>query len=147
GGSWFNKADFLRISSRYGNPPETTSSTYGFRCVQDETSPVNTQTIIPTDMVSDQSACPGAPAQRISIGLDVTVMIQNWDKLKLRSKPLISDETFLKDLTQGTRLHILGGPQCVESNVGSFWFWEVEVVGTGERGWVAEGDFVENYIE
>ena len=34
GGSWFNNIDFLRSASRYGNPPDITSSTYGFRCAK-----------------------------------------------------------------------------------------------------------------
>jgi len=93
--------------------------------------------------------CPGAPAPRVAIGQQVTVLVENFDKLKLRSAPEISPATELLELEKFTQLKILDGPVCVtdaETEV-SYWFWKVSVpLGTG-TGWVAEGDFLHYFIE
>ena len=94
------------------------------------------------------SAC-AAPAPHVKIGQQVTVTVENWDKLKLRSKPEISPETVILNLAQFSRLEILEGPECISSaeTGDSYWFWKVKVLPSGEVGWVAEGDHSHYYIE
>lgn len=94
------------------------------------------------------SVCP-APAPHIKIGQQVTVTVENWDKLKLRAKPEISPDTVLLELDQYSRLEILAGPECVSSaeTGASYWFWKVKVLPSGKVGWIAEGDHSHYYIE
>jgi hypothetical protein len=93
-------------------------------------------------------SCP-APAPHVQIGQRVTVTVENWDKLKLRSKPEISSDTVILDLEQYSQLEILEVPECVRSaETGeAYWFWEVKVLPSGEIGWVAEGDSSHYFIE
>jgi hypothetical protein len=93
-------------------------------------------------------SCP-APASHVQIGQKVTVQVENWDKLKLRSKPEISSETELLELKQYSQLEILDGPECAFSaeTSAAYWFWKVKVLSSGEIGWVAEGDSSHYYIE
>jgi len=93
--------------------------------------------------------CPGAPAPRVAIGQEVTVVVDDTDKLKLRETPEISSNPEVKMLDKLTFLKILEGPVCVSSTNPevSYWFWKVEVISTGEIGWVAEGDSSNYFIE
>jgi hypothetical protein len=97
----------------------------------------------------DASVCPGAAAPHVTFGQLVTVVSDNTDKLKLRSEPKISSDTVIRDLDTSTQLKILGGLVCVQAPDGtaSYWFWMVQVVSTGETGWVAEGDSSNYFIE
>jgi hypothetical protein len=90
--------------------------------------------------------CPAAP--HVKIGQQVTVLVEDWDKLKLRSGPEISSDTVLMELAQYSQLKILDGPVCVYSaETGySYWFWKVTVLPGGETGWVAEGDSTHYFI-
>jgi hypothetical protein len=113
----------------------------------------NTSNPVPTQTPSIVTAtadgiCP-APPPRIQIGQTVSVQVENWDKLKLRSKPEISPETERLELAQFTQLEILDGPECVFSaeTGGAYWFWKVKVSPGGEIGWVAEGDASHYYVE
>ena len=60
-------------------------------------------------------ACPGAPTPHVNVGQQVVVMVDNSDKLKLRSEHKISPDTVKMDLDQFTQVKILEGPYCVES--------------------------------
>jgi len=93
--------------------------------------------------------CPGAPAPHVAIGQEVTVVVDDTDKLKLRETPEISPNTEVTGLDQFTQLKILEGPICVASTDPevSYWFWKVEVLPNGEIGWVAEGDSSHYFIE
>jgi hypothetical protein len=93
--------------------------------------------------------CPGAPALHVAIGQEVTVVVDDTDKLKLRETPEISPNTEVKGLDQFTQLKILEGPVCAASTDPevSYWFWKVEVLPDGEIGWVAEGDSLNYFIE
>ena len=93
--------------------------------------------------------CSGAPAPRVAIGQEVTVVVDDTDKLKLRKTPEISPDMEVKVLDKLTHLKILEGPTCVSSTDPeiSYWFWKVEVIATGEIGWVAEGNSLNNFIE
>jgi len=98
--------------------------------------------------ISD-SSCPGAPVPHVAIGQEVTVVVDDTDKLKLRETPEISLDAEVKMLDKLTFLKILEGPVCVSSTdpTVSYWFWKVEVIATGEIGWVAEGDSSNYFIE
>jgi hypothetical protein len=93
--------------------------------------------------------CPGAPALHVAIGQQVTVAVDDTDKLKLRETPEISPDTEVKGLDKFTQLKILDGPVCAASTdpAVSYWFWKVEVQPNGEIGWVAEGDSLNYFIE
>ena len=93
--------------------------------------------------------CPGAPALHVTIGQQVTVIVDDTDKLKLRETPEISPDTEVRGLDKFTQLEILDGPVCASSTDPevSYWFWKVEVISTGEIGWVAEGDSSNYFIE
>jgi hypothetical protein len=105
----------------------------------------------PTPLIVTATAelsCP-APRPHVEIGQQVTVTVEDWDKLKLRSTPRISSDTVLLELEQYTQLRILDGPVCVSSpdTDDSFVFWKVAVIPSGEIGWVAEGDYSHYFIE
>jgi len=98
---------------------------------------------------TSEANCPGAPALHVAIGQEVTVVADDTDKLKLRETPEISANAEVKMLDKLTFLKILEGPICVSSTDPevSYWFWKVEVISTGEIGWVAEGDSSNYFIE
>jgi hypothetical protein len=105
----------------------------------------------PTPLVvtaTPELACP-APEPHVEIGQQVTVTVEDWDKLKLRSTPRISSDTVVLELDQYTQLRILDGPMCVSSSETevSYVFWKVVVIPGGEIGWVAEGDNSHYFIE
>jgi acetamidase/formamidase len=95
-----------------------------------------------------ESAC-FAPVPRVAIGDKVLVMVEDWDKLKLRSEAKVSAENVILELDQYSQLKILDGPVCVYSaETGySYWFWKVVVTASGETGWVAEGDYTHYFLE
>lgn len=98
---------------------------------------------------TSEADCPGAPAPHVAIGQEVTVVVDDTNKLKLRETPEISDDGVVTLLDKLTFLKILEGPVCVSStdSAVSYWFWKVEVMSTGEVGWVAEGDSSNYFIE
>ena len=92
-------------------------------------------------------ACPG-PHALYGVGMQVTVIAENSDKLKLRSEPKISSDTVISELDQFTIMFIMDGPLCVTSSETriSYWLWKVEVISIGKTGWVAEGDGQNSFI-
>jgi len=90
-----------------------------------------------------------APAARTAIGDEVLVTVENWDKLKLRSKPEISSNNVVMELEQYSRLKILDGPICASSTETSYsyWFWKAAVIPSNEMGWIAEGDYSHYFIQ
>ena len=102
----------------------------------------------PTAVATTASACPGSHAP-ISAGVEATVITEDSDKLKLRSEPKISPETVKMELDQFTRLQIVGGPLCVQSDetgIG-YWLWKVKIISSGKTGWVAEGDAQNEFLD
>jgi hypothetical protein len=81
-------------------------------------------------------------------GMQVAVIAENSDKLKLRSEPKISPDTVISELDQGTIMYIMDGPLCVHSaETGiSYWLWKVKAISIGKTGWVAEGDGQNSFI-
>ncbi len=98
---------------------------------------------------TSDSNCPGAPVPHVAIGQEVTVVVNDTDKLKLRKTPEISPNAEVRVLDKLTHLKILEGPVCVSSTDSkvSYWFWKVQVLPNGEIGWVAEGDSSNYFIE
>jgi hypothetical protein len=95
------------------------------------------------------ASCPDAPLPHIMLGQQVTVMVEDFDKLRLHEIPDASPTTALKELPQFTQLKVLEGPVCVPSTdaQGQYLFWKVQVVPSGEIGWVAEGDSLHYFVE
>lgn len=101
-----------------------------------------------TPTATTASACPG-PHLPLFAGIEVTVITENSDKLKLRSEPKISSDTVIRELDQFIPLTVVSGPVCVTSaETGiSYWLWKVKVQSSGKSGWVAEGDGQNYFIE
>ena len=142
-------------SRPYGTPAPSADATPFTQPMATDTPTAlfNANNPIPTQTPSVVTAtangiCP-APAPHIQVGQTVTVQVENWDKLKLRSEPEISSDTEVQELEQYSRLEVLDGPECVLSaeTGNAYWFWKVKVLPGGEVGWVAEGDSSHYYIE
>jgi hypothetical protein len=92
-------------------------------------------------------ACQG-PHAPIGAGVEIVVITPDSDKLKLRSEPEISPDTVLRELDRFTRLKVIDGPVCVQAETGiAYWLWKVQVISSGQTGWVAEGDGQNNFID
>ena len=128
---------------QFAQPMATATSTALFNA--NNFSPTQTPLIV---TATAASSC-HAPAPHVQIGQKVTVLVENWDKLKLRSKPEISSDTVILELEQHSQLEVLDGPECVSSaeTGDTYWFWNVKVLPGGETGWVAEGDDSHYFIE
>ncbi len=106
-------------------------------------------TTTPTIMTPIGEALCAAPVPRVQIGDKVLVTVENWDRLKLRSKPEVAADNVVMDLDQYSQLKVLDGPICAYSaETGySYYFWQVVVIPSGEKGWVAEGDYTHYFFE
>jgi hypothetical protein len=106
---------------------------------------VGTPTFVAIATVS--ASCP-APVPHVVVDQQVSVTVEDWDKLKLRSKAALSADTIVMELPQYTQLRILDGPVCVLSpeTDSAYLFWKVAVIPSGEIGWVAEGDIWHYFI-
>lgn len=107
---------------------------------------------VPTETPSIVTAtadvtCFNAPAPRVKAEQQVTVTVEDWDKLKLRSASRLSSDNVLMELDQYTQLRILDGPICFSSAEAAYLFWKVAVIPSGEIGWVAEGDSSHYFFE
>lgn len=113
--------------------------------------PTATKTITVTPKASPTKiilSCESAPIPHVRIGQTVTVLVENYDKLKLRSEPRISQDTVITELNKFTKLEILDGPECVAGVDNTmYWFWKVRVTSTNKVGWVAEGQLSHYYID
>ena len=94
-----------------------------------------------------QAACFNAPAPHVKAEQQVTVTVEDWDKLKLRSDPRVSSDNVVLELNQYTQLRILDGPVCFSNVEAAYLFWKVAVIPSGEIGWVAEGDLTHYFIQ
>jgi len=133
------------ISNTQGVTPQAGATTF----VTEAAAPQSVPTAASVATAIVDSVCPGAAVPHVAFGQLVTVVSDNTDKLKLRSEPKILPDTVIRDLDTATQLKILGGLVCVQAPdaTTSYWFWMVEVVSTGETGWVAEGDSTHYFIE
>jgi hypothetical protein len=86
------------------------------------------------------SSCPGAPAQRVSVGEAGYVCTQT-DNVRVRNAPNRSADV-IASLPPGTTFTILDGPACSDD-----WSWWRVRTSQGEQGWIAEGgDNVDAYF-
>lgn len=86
--------------------------------------------------------CPGAPSTRMEIGMKARVTFRNNSALALRNQPSLSKSSFIKDLSEGTKFTVIGGPECYFS----FTWWKIETK-AGAVGWSAEGNEKEYYMQ
>lgn len=87
--------------------------------------------------------CSGGPVTRVQINDLARVTYTDGTPLRLRKEPKIVFNNIIAKLSEGTQIKIFDGPVCV----GSYAFWYVKVKSTGVKGWVAEGDKKNYYIE
>ena len=127
---------------QFAQPMATTTPTALF----DPSQAVPTST--PPIVTATAAVSCSAPAPHVKTGQQVTVMVEDFDKLKLRSEPEISDNVTL-ELDLYTQLRILDGPVCVldADTETEYLFWKVAVIPSGEIGWVAEGDSTHYFFQ
>lgn len=105
-------------------------------------SQVNGDQNINQDDMSITNSCIGAPPTNMEIGMKARVTYRDNTPLALRSEPLISKSTFIKDLREGTKFTVIDGPEC---RSGYLW-WNIETK-EGAVGWSAEGDEKDYFME
>lgn len=79
-----------------------------------------------------QSACPGAPPQRMEVGQPGQVCTRR-DNVALRKGPARSAEVITR-LNPGAEFRVVGGPACADD-----WSWWQIALPDGRQGWIAEG--------
>jgi len=89
----------------------------------------------PTPEPPAGETCATVPA-RLSIGMTAVVV----SNLNFRSSPGIAyaDANWLLTNPAGTRLEVVGGPECIPFGVGAYRWWQVRL-DDGREGWSAEG--------
>ena len=127
---------------QFTSPMATTTPTALFNF--GNSAPTETPSVI---TATADVTCFNAPAPRVKAQQQVTVTVEDWDKLKLRSEPGISSDNVVMELDQFTQLRILDGPVCFSSAEAAYLFWKVAVIPSGEIGWVAEGDSSHYFFE
>ena len=128
---------------QFAQPLATTTATALFN--PGESVPTSTPPIVTATAAVSCSA----PAPHVKTGQQVTVMVEDFDKLKLRSEPEISPDNVTLELELYTQLRILDGPVCVldaDTEI-QYLFWKVAVIPSGEIGWVAEGDATHYFFQ
>ncbi|UCH61092.1 MAG: SH3 domain-containing protein [Anaerolineales bacterium] len=116
----------LRVDSLFGTPPEVDFE----RDAQEIILP-------PPDI---DSGCPGAPPQRVAIGMQAAVCTIS-DDLIVRQGPGLASQQ-LTGIESGTNFMIIDGPACANN-----WFWWKADLDSGLAGWVAEGgDNIDPYF-
>ena len=95
-----------------------------------------------TDTPNKTITCPDAPKTRMEIGMKARVTYRNNTALALRNKPSLSKSSFIKDLREGTKFTVIGGPECLSG----FSWWKIETK-EGAVGWSAEGNEKEYYMQ
>jgi hypothetical protein len=93
------------------------------------------------DSYSTTSDCSGASPSRLSIDDTARVTYSNGISLRIRSEPGL-DGSKIGLLAEGTKMDIIGGPECMDS----FLWWKVKTE-DGIIGWVAEGSNGDYMIE
>ncbi len=88
--------------------------------------------------------CNTQPSTPFYAGLDVEVITDVNLPLRLRAKPDMDNlsSVYITSYHQGTKMRIIDGPACSDNVV--WWLVKVE---DGKKGWIAEGDGSEYFIE
>ena len=106
-------------------------------------SPTSTLTATP------EFVCPNAPKSQLNVGDIARVTDSKGPALRLRRDPVVANNNILKLLRKGTKFEIIAGPECVPvPDTGtSYIFWQIQIPGDPLKGWVAEGDANNYFIE
>jgi hypothetical protein len=79
------------------------------------------------------TACEAASAHsRLQTGMNVTIV----RRLNFRSSPGIGNNWLLTNIP-GTRVEVVGGPECIPHSIGAYVWWQIKLPG-GQIGWSAE---------
>ena len=102
-----------------------------------------------TITVTPEFACPNAPEMQLKLGDMARVTFTDGPSVRLRRDPVVVDDNIIKLLGEGTKLEIIGGPECavVPETGAAMVFWQIRIPGNPLTGWVAEGDAQNYYIE
>lgn len=138
-GSLLNPYSTSTSNTSYSNS-QNTSSSYETSTSNSFNSTGNSQST--SNSNGSSSNCSETPTKRMSIGMKGRVTYRNNVALMLRSEPHISEDTFIKNLREGTRIEIIGGPVCADG----FIWWNIRTQ-EGANGWSAEGGNNEYYME
>ena len=93
--------------------------------------------------------CPNAPETQLKVGDTGRVTFTEGPAVRLRRDPVVAGSNILKLLADGTKFEVIDGPECViDPETGAaFVFWQISIPGDPLKGWVAEGDAKEYFIE
>ena len=97
--------------------------------------------VLYTDTYGNEStSCPGAPPQRVSVGMQAYVCTKS-DRVRVRENPGATSPEITR-LTPGTTFEIVKGPKCSEN-----WSWWRIRTKDGTVGWMSEGgDDIDPYF-
>ena len=98
-------------------------------------SPTATATVEATPTATTPAtACQAAASRsRLRVGTNATIL----RRLNFRSSPGIRDNWLLTNIP-GTRVQVVGGPECVPYWTGAYLWWQIQLP-DGRTGWSAEG--------
>jgi len=93
--------------------------------------------------------CPTAPETQFKVGDSGRVTFTEGPAVRLRREPVVEGSNIIKLLADGTKFEVIGGPECgIDPESGAaFVFWQIRISGDPLKGWVAEGDAKEYFIE
>lgn len=129
-----------------GSPePASTLPTMGLT----QESPGPELTSMPTLAATPVFECLNAPKTQLKVGDTARVASTEGPSLRLRRDPVVDDKNILKLIPEGTKIEIIDGPICFpDPKTGTaFVFWKISIPGDPLKGWVAEGDAKEYFIE
>jgi hypothetical protein len=93
--------------------------------------------------------CPNAPETQFEVGDTGRVTFTEGPSVRLRRDPVVEGSNIIKLLADGTKFEIIDGPECaIDPDSGAaFVFWQISISGGSLKGWVAEGDAKEYFVE
>ncbi len=105
-------------------------------------------TVRASEPTPDNFACSDAPRTRLAVGDTARITFTDGTSTLLRSKPE-SGGNVIDKLPEGTEFEIIGGPICYPrpGRNDAYVYWEISVPSRNIKGWVAEGDSQNYYIE
>ena len=103
----------------------------------------------PAETTAEAFACPNAPPIRVAVGQKAQVTFTDGLPLRVRSSPEVAEGNVTTQIPEGTLCTITDGPVCADipGSGADFVFWKIELEDQSARGWVAEGDLENYFIE
>lgn len=99
-------------------------------------------TVHSESVYAQSGRCLLAPPSHLAVGDQADILISTY----FRSAPRWGEETRIRLVgPEAGPVQIIGGPVCGLYRNGEYVYWQVEMA-SGERGWMAEGDFQQNYL-